>query len=79
MNTFREAVRTALESTGSSSPEDIAETVKDTYPDITLEDATRIRDGLGAIVTAKTQEEARRRRSEYKALHDELRKKYKKR
>ena len=77
-NSFRETARAVIEKTKQSQPEDIAEVVSDTYPDITIEDATRIRDGLTAVMRAGTPAELDRLKREYKALHTELRKKYRK-
>ena len=65
-----------LEVMGKRPPEAIAEDVKDTYPDISLEDAQRIRDGLLAVLTAGTRAELNERGREYKALHTELKKRY---
>lgn len=59
------------------SAENIARDVNDTYPNITTEDATRIRDGLTALLTAEPGE-VDRLKEEYKALHAELRKRYRK-
>lgn len=76
MNSLRDTARAMVEGMKNSPPEAIADDVRDTYPDITLEDATRIRDGLTAIFTASTRAELDRLGREYKALHAELRKKY---
>lgn len=56
----------------------IADQVRDKYPDITLEDATRIREGLTAVITATNEEEVKRLKAEYIALHKELGKRYRK-
>lgn len=56
----------------------IADQVRDRYPDITLEDAIRIRDVLTAVITATDMEEVKRLKAEYIALHKELRKRYRK-
>ena len=76
MNSFSNSTRAAIDRMVNSPPEAIAETVRDVYPAITIEDATRIRDGLGAIMTAGTKEEANRLKADYKALHKELKIKY---
>ena len=75
---LRESAIAVLEAMRNSPPEAIADSVKDTYPAITLEDAQRIRDSFLALVDSKTQEEHSRREREYKALHAELREKYRK-
>jgi uncharacterized protein with HEPN domain len=71
-------VESLLQQMGSCPPENIAEEVRETYPDITLEDAARLRDGLTAITKARTPADRYRIQREYKALHAELRSKYRK-
>lgn len=71
-------IETLLHQLGNCPPENIAEEARETYPDITLEDAVRLRDGLASIVNAKTPADINRLQREYKALHAELRSKYKK-
>ena len=75
---LRESAIAVLEAMRNSPPETIADNVKDTYPDITTEDAQRIKDGLLAFMDSRTQREHSQREREYKALHAELRKKYRK-
>lgn len=67
-----------LEAYREAPPEGTQEELQDTYKGITLEDAKRVKDGLLALLDSKTKEEQDRVVKEYKALHAELRKKYKK-
>lgn len=76
--TFRESAIAMLEAYREAPPEGTQEELQDTYKGITLEDAKRVKDGLLALLDSKTKEEQDRVTREYKALHAELRKKYKK-
>lgn len=76
--TFRESAIAMLEAYREAPPEGTQEELQDTYKGITLEDAKRVKDGLLALLDSKTKEEQDRVVKEYKALHAELRKKYKK-
>lgn len=78
MKTISEIAREMIEGMKDRPPEETAREVRDTYPDITLEDAKRINDGLHALLTARTQADQDRLEKEYKALHAELKKKYRK-
>ena len=74
---LREALQKELEIEKARPAEEVADSVRDTYPDISLEDAQRIKDGLIAIMTARTRADLRRHGRAYKALHAELKRKYK--
>lgn len=74
---FREGLIAMLEEYRQAPPEGTQEELQDTYKGITLEDAKRVKEGLTALLDSKTREEQRQREREYKALHAELRKKYK--
>lgn len=78
MKNFREVLIEHIESMKDRPPAEIAEEVRDTYPDITLEDAQRIGDGLIALLTARTLAEQKQREKEYTAIHAELKRKYRK-
>ena len=73
---MRETLRDMLERYMDTPPEITRENLKEKYPDITLEDARRVKEGLLAFIHSKTKQEQRQRGKEYKALHDELKKKY---
>ena len=75
--TFREELKRVLDAQLEKPPEQVAREVSDTYPHITLEDAQRITDGLGAVLTARP-EDLKKMEREYIDLHKELRKKYRK-
>lgn len=74
---FREGLIAMLEEYRQAPPESTQEELQDTYSGITLEDAKRVKEGLTALLDSHTREEQRLREREYKALHAELRKKYK--
>lgn len=75
--TLTETLRRAVNEQLQKPAEQVAREVSDTYPHITLEDAQRITDGLGALLTASPKE-LRKREREYIELHKELKRKYKK-
>lgn len=66
----------ALNAFRATPADQIADDVRDTYPDITPEDAQRIKSGLLAVLDSKTKAEQAQRGREYRTLHAELRKKY---
>lgn len=74
---FREGLIAMLEEYRQAPPDGTQEELQDTYKGITLEDAKRVKEGLTALLDSKTRKEQRQREREYKALHAELRKKYK--
>lgn len=75
--TLREMLLEALERERQKTPEELQEDLKDSYKGISKEDAVRVQQGLLAVMDAGTREEQRQREQEYKSLHAELRKKYK--
>ena len=75
---LKESAITMLEAYRRAPATGTHEELQDTYRGITLEDAQRVKDGLIATLDAKTQTEQRQKLREYKALHNELKKKYKK-
>lgn len=75
---FRDIFLEVLEEYRIAPPEGTREELSDTYPAITLEDAERVKAGLVAIMDAKDSKEQNRRIRDYKALHAELKRKYKK-
>lgn len=78
MDSFRDRARAGLQQIGNAPPDGIRDILREEYPDITLEEAGRVRDSMVAMLTAKTQEEKEGLEKEYTALHAELKKKYKK-
>lgn len=74
---FRGGLIAMLEEYRQTPPEGTQAELQDTYSGITLEDAKRVKEGLTALLDSQTREEQRQREREYKALHAELRKKYK--
>lgn len=77
-NNIADELRQALEDHIRKTPAQVAKEVSSTYPAITLQDAQRIRDGLTAVLTARTKPEQAQREKEYIALHRELKRKYRK-
>lgn len=75
---FREHAIAMLEAYRNAPPEQTQEELRDTYPDISLEDAERVKAGLLSLLDAKDRREQSQREREYKALHAELKRKYKK-
>ena len=77
-NMLGDKLREMLEEYRLAPAEGTQEELQSTYRGITLEDAQRVKDGLTALLDATTQEEQKKQEKQYKALHAELRKKYKK-
>lgn len=78
MESIREVLARALKALLEQSAESLARDVSDKYPGITPQDAVRIREGLTALLTVESEEEKAQLEAEYKALHAELRKRYRK-
>lgn len=76
--TLRDRLIERLEAYRIEPPEQTQEELRDTYPDISLEDAERVKTGLLSLLDAKDRREQSQREREYKALHAELKRKYKK-
>lgn len=76
-NKLGESLKEMLEEYKLAPAEGTQEELQDTYPNITIEDAQRVKDGLTALLESHTAEEQRKLQREYRALHSELRKKYK--
>ena len=76
--TLRESLIEAIEDYRSTPPKIIQKELEETYPAITLEDAKRVQGGLLSLLDAGGKEELHQREREYKALHTELKKKYRK-
>lgn len=77
-NSFRDSMLAILEEYRKAPPEGTQRELEDTYPAITLEDAKRVKAGMLALLDAKDRAEQRQREREYKALHAELKRKYRK-
>ena len=76
--TLRELLIERLEEYREAPIEETRQELSNKYPDITLEDAKRIKDGLLSTLDAPSKAEQDQRQREYKALHDEMKRKYKK-
>lgn len=76
--TLRDYILDALERERQKTPSQLQEDLADKYSGITPEDAVAIRDGLLAVMDARTAEEQRQRELEYRELHARLGKKYRK-
>lgn len=74
---FKDSALAVLNAYREIAPERIKEDLEDTYPDITLQDALRIKTGMLDLFNCKTKEEQRQRERDYKALHAEMKRKYK--
>lgn len=76
--TLGERLREALERERLKTPEQLQLELEDTYRGISKEDAVRIRDGMTALLDANTKAERDQVGKDYRKLHAELKKKYKK-
>ena len=76
--TLRDYILEALERERQKTPSQLQADLADKYNGITPEDAVAVRDGLLAVMDAKTRGEQRQRELEYRELHAELGKKYRK-
>lgn len=77
-NMLGDKLREMLEEYRLAPAEGTQEELQSIYPNITLEDAQRVKDGLTALLDARTTEDHKKQEKQYKALHTELGKKYKK-
>ena len=75
---FKSKIIKALGELKEAPSEYTQEELRETYPAITLEDAKRVKQSLLDLLEAKTEAERVKAEKAYKAVHAELRKKYKK-
>ena len=76
--TIGEMLREALEREKLKTPEQMQMALEDTYWGISKEDAVRVRAGMTALLDANTKAERDQVGRDYRRLHAELKKKYKK-